>query len=208
MYRYRAARGNSGVNPNLGGITAVARAERRRPDRYGPVPLGAADPGQRLLPRSPRGSGSCWAPSSTRTTTSPSASGPRPGTTVGSFPGGGRGPAATDVLELIVRAAADPDEPHLPPRDAAVYRVAGADLDRVHRSQVGITLNRSERPVSGRRGDVSPAARPRRAERSPRSSTGRTGSFPGPRTPRPRPGGGRPRTSSFPTSSRSPTRPG
>ncbi len=31
VYRYRASRGNSGVNPNLGGITALAPAARRHP---------------------------------------------------------------------------------------------------------------------------------------------------------------------------------
>ena len=50
VYRYRAASSKSGVNPNLGGITALGRAERQ-PAAVRPGALGAADPGHRLLPR-------------------------------------------------------------------------------------------------------------------------------------------------------------
>ncbi len=49
VYRYRSARGNSGINPNLGGITAIAR--RTDSDRtFGPVQWELLIQGPRLLP--------------------------------------------------------------------------------------------------------------------------------------------------------------
>ncbi len=49
IYRYRAAASKSGVNPNLGGITAFANRPDS-PQQFGPGALGAADPGHGLLP--------------------------------------------------------------------------------------------------------------------------------------------------------------
>ena len=50
LYRYRAARGNSGVNPNLGGITAIARRGGQRPDRWRRCSWELLIQGTRLLP--------------------------------------------------------------------------------------------------------------------------------------------------------------
>ena len=51
IYRYRAANSKSGVNPNLGGITALAR-RTDSPQQFGPVQWELLVPGHRLLPRS------------------------------------------------------------------------------------------------------------------------------------------------------------
>ena len=58
----------TGVNPNLGGITALARRSDS-PQQFGPVRWELLHPGYRLLRSMPPASGSCWPPSWIRTTT-------------------------------------------------------------------------------------------------------------------------------------------
>ena len=146
LYRYRAARGNSGVNPNLGGITASAN----RGDGQPPLPavrwellIQGSD---YYLDRT-----GLWVVLGTKLDQNDYLAvsfRTAAGTTVGTFPEVDGGAAADDVLELI----AEPQQTQAgrPFRHEMrnVYRVAGEDLDPAS-LQVGILLNRSERPVSG-----------------------------------------------------------
>ncbi|MBA3556610.1 MAG: hypothetical protein H0W29_17910, partial [Gemmatimonadales bacterium] len=70
------------------------------------------------------------------------------GGTIGTFPEVDQGQGSGDVLELIVRPLQEPDEPTFRHEMRQIYRVAGADLEASTLS-VGISLNRSERPLSG-----------------------------------------------------------
>ena len=73
------------------------------------------------------------------------------GTNVGTFPDADRGTvsgAPLDTLEMIVQPQQGPDLPTFRNEMRQIYRVAGADLDPSSLT-VGITLNRSERPLSG-----------------------------------------------------------
>jgi len=146
LYRYRAARGNSGVNPNLGGITASARRGGTLP----PLPpvrwelliqgtdyyLDASGLWVVLGTKLDRND---YLAVSFRT---------EAGTTIGTFPQVDQGPGSTDVLELIAEPQQTPDRRSFRHEMRNVYRVAGSDLDPAS-LQVGVTLNRSERPVSG-----------------------------------------------------------
>src|SRR4029077_1405919 len=74
---------------------------------------------------------------------------------IGTFPEVDRGtvtvagvPQARDTLELIVQPQQGPSLPTFRYEMRQVYRVAGADLDPSS-LLVGITLNRSERPLAG-----------------------------------------------------------
>ena len=67
VYRYRAANSKSGVNPNLGGITALARRSDS-PQQFGPVQWELLLQGTDYYLDAPV-SGLRWRPSSTRTTT-------------------------------------------------------------------------------------------------------------------------------------------
>ncbi len=146
LYRYRAARGNSGINPNLGGITASAN----RGAGLEPLPAVRWE----LLIQGTDyyldGSG-LWVVLSTKldqgdylATSFRTAA----GTTVGTFPETDQGPGSPDVLELIAEPQQTQDRRTFRHEMRNIYRVAGADLDATS-LQVGITLNRSERPVSG-----------------------------------------------------------
>src|SRR6185437_11002755 len=79
----------------------------------------------------------------------------RAGNTIGTFPEADRGtvtvagvPQALDTVELIVQPQQTPSLPTFRYEMRQVYRVAGADLG-ASSLQVGITLNQSERPLSG-----------------------------------------------------------
>ena len=146
VYRYRSARGNSGVNPNLGGITAIAR--RSDSDRtYGPVQWELLiqgrdyylDPSALWMVLGSKLDQNDYLAVSFRTAA---------GTTIGSFPEVDQGPGSSDFLELIVRPLQTPDEPTFRYEMRQIYRVAGADLE-VSSLAVGINLNQSERPVAG-----------------------------------------------------------
>lgn len=69
------------------------------------------------------------------------------GGTVGTFPGQDN-PQAVDTLELIIKPAQDPASGTFDHEMRQIYRVAGTDLQPASLS-VGVTLNRSARPVSG-----------------------------------------------------------
>ncbi len=146
IYRYRAARGNSGINPNLGGITATAR--RSDSDRtFGPVQwellIGGRDyyidPSSLWIVLGSKLDQNDYLAVSYQTAA---------GGTIGTFPDADQGPSSTDVLELIVRPLQTPAEPTFRYEMRHIYRVAGADLES-NSLAVGLSLNRSERPVSG-----------------------------------------------------------
>ncbi|HUQ15595.1 MAG TPA: hypothetical protein VM094_06040, partial [Gemmatimonadales bacterium] len=146
LYRYRAARGNTGVNPNLGGITASARRggtlEPLPPVRWELLIQGTdyyLDASGLWVVLGTKLDQNDYLAVSFRTAG---------GTTVGTFPEVDQGPGSTDVLELIAEPQQTQDRRSFRHEMRNVYRVAGADLDPAS-LQVGVTLNRSERPVSG-----------------------------------------------------------
>jgi hypothetical protein len=146
VYRFRTTRGNSGINPNLGGITAVARRSDT-PQRIGPVQWQLLIQGtDYYLDRS-----GLWVVLATKLDQSDYLAvsfRTAGGNTIGSFPEADQGPASTDSLELIVQPQQTPADPTFRYEMRQVYRVAGADLEASSLT-VGITLNRSERPLAG-----------------------------------------------------------
>ena len=146
LYRYRAASGSSGVNPNLGGITALGAA-RGRPGAAGPVRWELLIQGTDYY----LDDSGLWVVLATKldqndylATSFRTAA----GTTIGTFPQVDQGPGSNDVLELIAEPQQNQTRRTFRYEMRNVYRVAGADLD-VTSLEVGITLNRSERPVTG-----------------------------------------------------------
>ena len=146
VYRYRASRGNSGVNPNLGGITASAG----RGGTLSPLPRvrwelliqGSdyyLDASGLWIVMGTKLDQNDYLAVSFRTAA---------GGTIGTFPEVDDGPASNDVLELIAEPQQTQDRRSFRHEMRNVYRVAGSDLDPAS-LQVGITLNRSERPVAG-----------------------------------------------------------
>ena len=146
VYRYRAARGNSGVNPNLGGITASAG----RGGTLSPLPRvrwelliqGSdyyLDASGLWIVMGTKLDQNDYLAVSFRTAA---------GGTIGTFPEVDDGPGSTDVLELIAEPQQTQDRRSFRHEMRNVYRVAGSDLDPAS-LQVGITLNRSERPIAG-----------------------------------------------------------
>ena len=180
LYRYRAASGSSGVNPNLGGITASARrGDGQR--AAGAGALGAADPGHRLLPRrlGPVGGARHQAGSERL---------PRR-----QLPDRRREPRSAPFPRWTRarlhrrprahrRAAAEPGPAHLPPRDAATSTASPARTSTSPRC-------RSASPSTAPSGRS--RARPRpissssasRCRTTPTSSTARTGCGPRARDP-------------------------
>ncbi|HYC33112.1 MAG TPA: cell surface protein SprA, partial [Gemmatimonadales bacterium] len=146
VYRYRASRGNSGINPNLGGITATARrsdSDRRLTVQWEVLIQGRdyyLDPsGLWFVLANKLDQNNDHLAVSFRTAS---------GGTVGTFPEADAGPGSTDSLELIVLPLQTPAEPTFRHEMRNIYRVAGADLSSPT-LEVGINLNRSERPLSG-----------------------------------------------------------
>ena len=149
IYRYRAAVGKSGVNPNLGGITALARRSDS-PQQFGPVRWELLIQGtDYFLDES-----GLWIVLGTKLDQNDYLAvsyRTAAGNLVGTFPEADRGTVgnqARDTLELIVQPQQGPTLPTFRYEMRQIYRVAGADLDP-NTLQVGITLNRSERPLSG-----------------------------------------------------------
>ena len=153
VYRYRAATSKTGVNPNLGGITALARRSDS-PQQFGPVRWELLIQGtDYYLDQS-----GLWITLATKLDQNDylAVSYRTPaGNTIGTYPEVDRGtvnvggvPQAQDTLELVVQPQQGPNLPTFRYEMRQVYRVAGADLD-ASSLQVGITLNRSERPLSG-----------------------------------------------------------
>ncbi|HEX6104935.1 MAG TPA: hypothetical protein VFZ26_05085 [Gemmatimonadales bacterium] len=146
VYRYRALRGNSGINPNLGGITATARrsdSDRRLTVQWELLIQGRDyyldDSGLWFVLANKLDQNNDHLAVSFRTAA---------GGTVGTFPETDQGAGSADSLELIVRPLQTPDEPTFRHEMRNVYRVAGADLSSPS-LQVTISLNQSEAPVSG-----------------------------------------------------------
>jgi hypothetical protein len=149
IYRYRAAASKSGVNPNLGGITALAR-RTDSPQQFGPVRWELLiqgtdyflDESGLWIVLGTKLDQNDYLAVSYRTTGN---------SEIGTFPEADRGVVggqARDTLELIVQPQQGPSLPTFRYEMRQVYRVAGADLD-AGSLKVGITLNRSERPLSG-----------------------------------------------------------
>jgi hypothetical protein len=149
VYRYRAANSKSGVNPNLGGVTALAR-RTDSPQQFGPVQWELLlqgtdyylDPSGLWITLATKLDQNDYLAVSYRSAA---------GTTIGTFPEADRGTAggvALDTLELVVQPQQGPDLPTFRYEMRQIYRVAGADLDP-NSLAVGLTLSRSERPLSG-----------------------------------------------------------
>jgi hypothetical protein len=146
LYRYRAASGGSGINPNLGGITASARRgegeEPLAPVRWELLIQGSdyyLDDSGLWVVLATKLDQNDYLATSFRTAA---------GDTVGTFPQVDRGADANDVLELIAEPQQSQARRTFRHEMRNVYRVAGADLD-VASLEAGITLNRSEAPVQG-----------------------------------------------------------
>lgn len=153
VYRYRPPDSKSGVNPNLGGITALAR-RTDNPKELGPVQWQLLiqgtdyylDPSGLWIALATKLDQKDFLAVSYRTAAQ---------TTIGTFPESDRGSVtvggirqAKDTLELIVQPQQGPELPTFRYEMRQVYRVAGSDLDPSTLT-VGITLNQSERPLSG-----------------------------------------------------------
>jgi hypothetical protein len=144
VYRYRAATGNVGANPNLGGIAALARnANGTITQQVGPLRWELLVAGEHYW-LDPSG---LWVVLSARldpddylavsyVTES--------GTRVGTFPATDN-PAVTDSLFLVVEPNRGPQAGTFRHALRNIYRVAGADLNRSS-LEVAVLLNRSERP--------------------------------------------------------------
>ncbi|MGN6391676.1 MAG: cell surface protein SprA [Gemmatimonadales bacterium] len=149
VYRYRAAASKSGVNPNLGGITALAR-RTDSPQQFGPVRWELLIQGTDYT----LDDSGLWIALATKLDQNDYLAvsyKTAAGTTVGTFPEADRGLAGTaarDTLELIVQPQQGPTLPTFRYEMRQIYRVAGADLDPTS-LQVGITLNGSARPLLG-----------------------------------------------------------
>jgi hypothetical protein len=148
VYRYRASATRTGVNPNLGGINALATRRDGSGQQFG----GDQTFWELLIQGTdyyvdPSG---LWIALNTKldendylAVSFTTAAGGR----VGTFPATDT-PNFTDTLELVV-------EPHRGPEAATfryemrqIYRVGGADVDQSS-LLVNLSLNRSERPLSG-----------------------------------------------------------
>ena len=145
IYRYRPTTGSGVSNPNLGGITAVARRSDSD-QRIGPLPSAwqLLVPGQDYY----LDDSGLWFMLATKLDLSDylaisyiTAS----GDTVGTFPESDN-PARKDSLQLIVQPRVPATQPTFRYEMRQIYRIAGADLDR-STLRIGITVNRSERPI-------------------------------------------------------------
>jgi len=144
VYRLRALGGASGVNPNLGGINAVA-LRTDSPQRVGPLPWELLvegrdyylDPSALWLALAARVSAEDFLAVSYVTAS---------GDTVGTFPAAGG--AGTDTLELIYEPRRGPEVPTFPYEMRNAYRLGGPELTRSS-LRLSISLNHSERPLVG-----------------------------------------------------------
>jgi hypothetical protein len=143
VYRYRPPESGSGTDPNLGGITALARTVDPG-QSFGPVRWQLLIQGTDYY-LDPSG---LWFALSTKLdqndylAVSYTTEG---GTTVGSFPSQDRGQGSSDSLRLIVEPKKGPEAVTFRHEMRQIYRVAGSDLDPTS-LQVNLSVNRSERP--------------------------------------------------------------
>lgn len=145
IYRYRAVTGNQGTNPNLAGITALARntagavVQQVGPLRWELLTANEhywLDPSGLWFVLSARLDPNDFLAVSYVT---------EDGTRVGTFPSVDN-PAAGDELLLLVEPNRGPNAGTFRHALRNIYRVAGADLDRSS-LKVSVLLHRSERPV-------------------------------------------------------------
>jgi hypothetical protein len=147
VYRYRAAAGNEGTNPNLGGITAIALNEAGQVrQQVGPLPWELLVQGRDFW-LDPSG---LWFVLTTKLdpndfvavsyiTTD--------GSLVGTFPAADT-PGRADSLRLIVEPNRGPEAGTFRHALRNAYRVAGSDLNTAS-LKVAVVVNRSERPPEG-----------------------------------------------------------
>lgn len=147
VYRYRAAAGNIGTNPNLAGISAVAtNGEGTSAQTVGPLRWELLVQGQQYW-LDPSG---LWFVLTTRLDPNDFLAVSyvtADGTTIGTFPAADN-PARADSLVLVVEPNRGRDAGTFLRALRNVYRVAGADLNRAS-LEVAILQNRAERPTSG-----------------------------------------------------------
>ncbi len=146
VYRYRPPQNQTGTDPNLGGITALARTIDPN-QRFGPVRWQLLIQGADYY-LDPSG---LWFALATKldqndylavsyTTAA--------GTTVGSFPSQDQGQGSTDSLRLLVEPQRGQEAVTFRHEMRQIYRAAGSDLDPPS-LQVNLSVNRSERPQGG-----------------------------------------------------------
>lgn len=146
VYRYRAATGNVGSNPNLGGISALARnTEGSVVQQVGPLRWELLVPNEHYW-LDPSG---LWLvltarldPNDYLAVSYITESGER----VGTYPSVDD-PTRSDSLLLVVEPNRGPAAGTFEHAMRNIYRVAGADLNRASLG-VAVLLNRAERPVN------------------------------------------------------------
>jgi hypothetical protein len=143
VYRYRPPQNQTGADPNLGGITALARtidpAQSFGPVRWQLLIQGAdyyLDPSGLWFALATKLDQNDYLAVSYTTAV---------GTTVGSFPAEDQGQGSTDSLRLIVEPKRGPEAVTFRHEMRQIYRASGADLDPGS-LQVNLSVNRSERP--------------------------------------------------------------
>jgi hypothetical protein len=146
VYRYRPPQNQTGTDPNLGGITALARttdaAQSFGPVRWQLLIQGAdyyLDPSGLWFALATKLDQNDYLAVSYTTAA---------GTTVGSFPAQDQGPGSSDSLRLVVEPKRGPEAVTFRHEMRQIYRAAGADLDPPS-LQVNLSVNRSERPQGG-----------------------------------------------------------
>ena len=147
VYRYRPPQNQTGADPNLGGITAIARTTDPAAPSFGPV-------GWQLLIQGtdyyldPSGLWFALATKLDQNDYLAVSYATAAGTFVGSFPSEDQGQGSSDSLRLIVEPKRGPEAVTFRHEMRQIYRVAGADLDPPS-LQVNLSVNRSERPLGG-----------------------------------------------------------
>jgi hypothetical protein len=143
VYRLRAQSGQSGTNPNLGGIQAVA-VRRDSPQRVGPFTWERLVEGRDYY-LDPSGA---WFALATRVGTEDFLAVSYvtvSGDTVGTFPAVNRG---NDILQLIYEPRRGPEVPTFYYEMRNIYRIGGGEINRAS-VNLGVVLNESERPLDG-----------------------------------------------------------
>lgn len=144
VYRYRTATGNTGVNPNLGGITALARnAEGAAPQQVGPLRWELLTQGDEYW-LDPSG---LWFVLTAKLDPNDYLAVSyvtEDGTRVGTFPAVDD-PLKSDSLLLVVEPNRGPEAGTFRHAMRNAYRVAGSDLERSS-FNLAVLLNRAERP--------------------------------------------------------------
>ncbi len=143
VYRYRPPQSQTVADPNLGGITALARTTDPN-QSFGPVRWQLliqgtdyyVDPSGLWIALATKLDQNDYLAVSYLTAA---------GTTVGSFPAEDQGQGSSDSLRLIVEPKTGPEAVTFRHEMRQIYRVAGSDLDPAS-LQVTLSVNRSERP--------------------------------------------------------------